>query len=137
MGKFKMEHINPESMYVSPFYSQAIAVGGNHKTIYIGGQNSLDTKGEVVGKNDLAEQTMKIIENIKLILKDVDATFENVVKLNINLVQGCDPSVGLGAFQEVLSDLKHPPLITVLFVMGLAHPDCLVEIDGIAVVEDK
>ena len=53
------------------------------------------------------------------------------------MVQGCDPSVGLGAFQEVLSDLKNPPLITVLFVMGLAHSDCLIEIDGIAVVEDK
>lgn len=137
MGNFKVEHKRPEGMYNSSVFSQAIAVSGNSKTIYIGGQNAVNAQGEVIGKNDLALQTKQIIENIKFILSTEQATFNNVVKLNIYLVQGCDPRIGMSAFQEILGTLKNPPLITVLFVAGLANPAFLIEIDGIAVVEDK
>jgi enamine deaminase RidA (YjgF/YER057c/UK114 family) len=41
------------------------------------------------------------------------------------------------AFQEVAGLLDNPPLVTVLFVSGVGHPGCLLEIDGIAVIEDK
>ena len=137
MGQFKMEHLKPEGLHQSRVFSQAIAVSGNAKTIYIGGQNAVDADGKIVGENDLAAQTKKVIENIQCILDAEQATFENVVKLNIYLVQGCDPRVGLAAFQQVLGTLNDPPLITVLFVAGLANPAFLIEIDGIAVVEDK
>lgn len=137
MIKLKVEHINHDGIYQSPVFSQAIAVSGNCKTIYIGGQNAVDANGGIVGKNDLALQTKQIIENIKRILAAQQATFDDVIKLNIYLVQGCDPRIGLGAFQEVLGALKNPPLITVLFVAGLANPAFLIEIDGIAVVEEK
>ena len=53
------------------------------------------------------------------------------------LLNGCDPRIGLKAFQEFVGDMQNPPLITVLFVSGFALPDCLIEIDGIAAVEDK
>lgn len=124
-------------MYVSPIFSQAITVSGNSKTIYIGGQNSINAHGDIIGKNDLALQTKQIIENIKLILATEQATFKDVIKLNIYLVRGSDPQIGYGAFREVIGTLKNPPLITVLFVAELANPEFLVEIDGIAVVEDK
>ena len=41
-------------------YSHAVSVSGNHKTIYIGGQNSINEKGELVGKGSLKEQTEQV-----------------------------------------------------------------------------
>ena len=137
MGNFQIEYKRPEGIYQSAAFSQAITVSGNSKTIYIGGQNAVNAQGEIIGKNDLALQTKQIIENIKIILAAEQATFNDVIKLNIYLVQGCDPQIGFRAFQEVLGALENPPLITVLFVAGLTNPAFLLEIDGIAVVEDR
>ena len=66
-------------------------------------------------------------------LASENATFDDVIKLNIYMVDGCDP-VGFKAFMETIGAAK-PPLITVLKVAGLANPLCLVEIDAIAVVQ--
>jgi len=136
MSPFKVEYINPEGLHRSPHYSQAAVVRGNAKTIYIGGQNAVNARGEIVGEGDLTRQVGQIVENIRTILASENAAFDDVIKLNIYLAQGCDPRAGLAAFQEAVGELKNPPLITVLFVAGLAHPMFLVEIDGIAVVED-
>jgi enamine deaminase RidA (YjgF/YER057c/UK114 family) len=137
MSKFKMEHKNPEGLFVSKAYSQAITVSGKAKTIYIGGQNAIDSKGELVGAGDLELQTKQALHNIAAILASENASFADLVKLNIYLLNGCDPVVGYKAFQEVAGVLENPPLVTVLFVSGFGRPGYLLEIDGIAVIEDK
>ena len=137
MSGYKMEHKNPEGLFSSKFFTQMITVSGNAKTIYIGGQNAANEKGELVGQDDLEPQTRQALKNIQIILASEHASFKNLVKLNIYLLNGCDPRIGLKAFQDYVGDMQNPPLITVLFVSGFARPDCLIEIDGIAVVEDK
>ncbi len=137
MSEFKMEHKNPAGLFSSKYFTQMITVSGNAKTIYIGGQNAADEKGELVGQTDLEQQTIQALKNIEIILSSEHAGFKNLVKLNIYLLNGCDPRIGLKAFQEYVGDMENPPLITVLFVSGFARPDCLIEMDGIAVVEDR
>lgn len=82
-------------------------------------------------------QTKQALENIKIALASENATFHDVIKLNIYMVDGCDPAVGLKAFKETVGELENHPLITVLKVAGLANPLCLIEIDAIAVVEES
>ena len=53
------------------------------------------------------------------------------------MVDGCDPAEGFKAFRETIGEMEKPPLITVLKVAGLANPLCLIEIDAIAVVEER
>mgnify|MGYP000943099155 CR=1 FL=1 len=53
----KIERINPEKLAAPRGYAHAVAVPGNHRTIYIGGQNALDAKGNLVGGASLADQT--------------------------------------------------------------------------------
>ena len=77
------------------------------------------------------------LSNIATILASENASFADLVKHNIYLLSGCDPRVGYKAFPEVAGTLENPPLVTVLFVMEFARPACLLEIDGIAVIEDK
>lgn len=128
-----LTYINPQTLATPRGYSHAISVSGNHKTIYIGGQNAVDEKGNIVGKNNLKEQTMQVLANMEKILKEADAKLEDIVKFNIYLVQGQKPQEGFQAFQQKWSS-KKLPVITVLFVVGLGNPDWLVEIDAVAVV---
>lgn len=135
--KFEVKYSNPEGLFKSKFFSQVVTVSGNAKTIYVGGQNAVNSKGELVGKDDFELQVKQALENIKTALASQNATFNDVIKLNIYMVDKCDPATGLKAFMETIGQLKNPPLITVLKVSGLASPLFLVEIDAIAVVEEK
>lgn len=91
----------------------------------------------MVGGDNFELQTKQALENIKIALASENATFHDVIKLNIYMVDGCDPAVGLKAFKETVGELENHPLITVLKVAGLANPLCLIEIDAIAVVEES
>lgn len=43
MTDFKIEHKNPDGLFSSKAFSQAITVSGKAKTIYIGGQNAINS----------------------------------------------------------------------------------------------
>lgn len=87
-----------------------------------------------MGAGDLGAQTRRTLENLRIILKAEGAGFEDLVKMNIYLLAGSDPRVGFRAYQEVVGELKQPPLVTVLMVAGLARPEALIEIDAMAVL---
>ena len=131
-----VEHLNPDGLHRNPAYSQAIAVDGKSRTVYVGGQNAVDEKGEIVGKTDIGAQSERAIENVQIALAAAGAGIEHVVKWNVYIVQGNELLPGFQAFQKAWGDRPNPPTITGLFVAGLAHPDYLVEIDAIAVVPE-
>lgn len=137
MSVSKIDYKNPEGLYSSNIFTQSITVSGNVKTIYFGGQNAADETGALVGGKNLELQARQVLRNIELILASEKADFSNLIKLNIYLLNGCDPRIGLRVFEEYIHDLHNPPLITVLFVSGFSRHDCLVEIDGIAAVENE
>ncbi|WP_238857862.1 RidA family protein [Poritiphilus flavus] len=133
----KKKHINPDGLFKSPAFSQIVTTRGNGKTIYIGGQNAVNANREIVGKNDLALQTDQVMKNLEIALKACDATFEDLVKLNINILQGQDARKGFEVSQKYLGQSSTQPIVTVLFVAGLVNPDFLVEIDAIAFVPEE
>ena len=133
----KKEHLNPEGLFKSPAFSQVVTTQGNGKTIYIGGQNAVNKDLEIIGKGDLSKQVEQIMLNLNIALKSCGANFSDLVKLNIHLLQGQDARKGFEAAQKFLATVSHPPIVTVLFVAGLGHPDYLAEIDAIAFVSVK
>jgi len=132
----RIEAINPELLPVNPAYSQAVVTHGPGKTIYIGGQDSVNGKGEIVGKGDIGLQTEQVLKNMQAVLSACGATFDNVVKLTIHIVQGQDIRLGFQASQKYLGGMKNPPAITGLFVSALARPEFLVEVDAIAFIPE-
>ena len=137
MSGFFKQTLNPEGLFRSPAFSQAVSVRGPAKTLYIGGQNAVNAQGEIVGPGDLKAQTRQALENIRVILDAEGATFQDLIKFNIYLLQGVDPREGFAAFQEMTGPQNPPPLVTAVFVAALANPAFLVEIEAIAVVEDR
>lgn len=132
----KIRHINPEGMMKSPAFSQAVMTQGSGRTIYVGGQNAVNSNGEVVGKGDVKVQTWQVMENIRLVLEACGATYANLVKLNINLVPGLNISEAYQTAQTFFEGIPAPPSITVLFVAGLGKPEYLLEVDAVAFIPD-
>jgi len=130
------EFINPSTLNMNPAFTNVVAVSGSVKTIYIGGQDSVDASGAIVGKGDFRVQAEKVLENLQAALAAAGAELQYLVKWNIFVVHGQDLRAGLEVFQKVWGPRPNPPAITVLFVSGLAHPDFLLEMDAIAVVPD-
>lgn len=128
----KIEHINPDGLFTNPAFSQIVTTQGEGKTIYIGGQNSVTVNREIVGKGNIREQTEQVMQNVQTALATCGATFENVVKLSIYIVQGQNVYEAFQVSQNFLSGLKNLPTISVLIVSGLGNPDFLIEIDAIA-----
>jgi enamine deaminase RidA (YjgF/YER057c/UK114 family) len=133
----KIQYINPDGLSKNPAFSQVITIQGKGKTIYIGGQDAINAQGEIVGKEDIAKQTEQVMKNLQTALVAVGATFENLVKLSIYIVQGQDLSLGFKASQKFLGHLKNPPVISGFFVSALARPDYLVEIDATAFIPEE
>jgi enamine deaminase RidA (YjgF/YER057c/UK114 family) len=126
----KITHINPDNLYKSPVFSQAVLAEGG-KTLYIGGQNGILPDGKMAG-DTLGAQTEQALKNILEILKAAGATQENVVKMTLYIAKGQDIREGYAASQKVWGNF--PTALTGVFVESLTVPGALVEIEAIAVV---
>ena len=133
----KIEYLNPEGLLKSPAFSQVVTTQGTGKTIYVGGQDAVNAQGELVGKGDLSAQTKQVMLNLQTALSACGATLNNLVKLTIYVLPEQDLHGGFQAAQEFLGKLAHPPVISVLIVAGLAHPDFLVEIEATAFLPEE
>ncbi len=127
----EIRHINPDGLYKSPVFSQAVEAEGG-KTIYIGGQNGILPDGKMAG-DTLAAQTEQVYKNILAILKELGATQENVVKQTIYIAKGQDLREGFAAAQRVWGNF--PTAISAVFVESLTVSGALIEIEAIAVVD--
>lgn len=132
-----VQHLNPAGLHKNPAYSQAVVVSGNVQTIYVGGQNAVDTTGNVIGKGDIKAQTQQVLRNVETALTAAGAKLEHVIKWNVHIVQGQPLAPGFEAFQQAWANRPNPPLVTMSFVSALANPDYLVEIEAVAVVPIK
>jgi enamine deaminase RidA (YjgF/YER057c/UK114 family) len=131
-----VELISPIELHHNPAFSQVAVVSDNLKTIYIGGQNAVSASGEIIGKGDIATQAKQILNNIQMALKAVGANYSDIIKWTVYIVSGQSPQPAFQVFQEALGRQTEPPLVTVLFVAGLANPDFLLEIEAIAVIKE-
>jgi enamine deaminase RidA (YjgF/YER057c/UK114 family) len=135
-AKGSVQYLNPDTLSSNPAFTNVVVVSGNVKTIYVGGQNAVDNKGQIVGKGDIAAQTEQILKNIQAALAAADASLEHVIRWNMYILQGQSLQEGFGAFQKVWGKKPNPPAISMAFVSGLANPDYLAEIDVVAVVPE-
>ena len=126
--------INPQGMHSNPAFSQMAVSEGASKTVYIGGQNAVDEDGTIIGKNDIAAQAAQVLKNLKVCLDAGGASFGDIIKWTVYVVQGQNPQPAFEVFQRALAGLEAPPLITMVVVVGLAHPDFLMEVEATALV---
>ena len=129
----KKEIITPEGLSKPlGIYSEAVKVKGNN-LLFISGITARDKNGSIVGKGDMKRQTEQVLENMKVILDSVGATFDNIVKVTVFVTD-------LGHFKEIHEVRakyfkKDYPASTLVQVSRLVHGDMLIEIEAIAVLD--
>ena len=126
--------INPPTLNRNPAFTNVVVVTGSVKTVYVGGQDSVDSSGAIVGNGDFQRQTEQVLLNLQAALAAAGAELHHVIKWNLFVVHGQDLRTGFGVFQKVWGNRPNPPAISGVFVSALAHPDFLLEMDAIAVV---
>jgi len=126
-----VERINPRGLYSGGRYSHVVKVGN---TLYVAGQTARDAHGNIVGKGDIAAQAEQVFRNLEACLASVGAGLKDLVKTTVLLTRPED----LEAFRRVRERLLPAdslPASTLIVVRQLAHPDYLLEIEAVAVVD--
>ena len=103
------------------------------KMIFVAGQLASNDKGEMVGKDDMRAQLRQVCENIKSALAVEGATFEDVVQTSTFVTDWAKFREAFDVRAEYLG--KFLPTSTTVQVTALAHPDFMVEISAIAMIE--
>ena len=101
--------------------------------MFFTGQVAWDSDENIVGINDVAEQTRQCFRNIEALLKEAGGSLENVVSITTYFIH----DGYLEKIQSVRSEfLNHStlPVSTSVRVAGLGHKDFLVELTPIAVL---
>ena len=132
-----VQYLSPDTLHKNPAFSQLVVTTGQVRTVHVGGQNAVTPRGEIVGKGDIAAQARQVAKNIETALAAGGAGIEHVIKWHIHVVEGQPIGPAHRAFHEVWGEMPDPPLISVLVVSGLAHPDFLLEVDAVAVVPEE
>lgn len=97
----------------------------------------LDVRGQVVAPGDLAAQTRRVVDNLRIALADCGAQMGDVLKTTLFVASSSRDDL-LVAWGEVATAFgKHQPPSTLLGVAVLGYADQLVEIEAIAVARPQ
>jgi enamine deaminase RidA (YjgF/YER057c/UK114 family) len=129
--KFNTRDTYPEQNLDNDLCQAVVTEGG--RTIWIRGQcpqNLDDSKN--IKSNDPAEQTRKVMENIKQLIEEAGGEMKHLVKIVVYItdIRHRDAIYKMiGTFTKNVH-----PVSTGLVVQALARPEWLVEIDATAVI---
>lgn len=130
--------VNPPGLPEIPVYRQ-VSVATGSKTVYVAGQVAWGPDGVTVGKDDLAAQVERCYVNIATALDGVGASFQDVAKLTVYVVDWTPDKMpllveGLARASATLGVTPVPPA-TMIGVAALDVPEHLVEVEATAVID--
>ena len=107
-------------------YCDAVRFGD---VLYISGVPPTDASGRLVGGEDVAAQTRQVFENMKLVLQSAGATFADVLKVTVYLLDVADRAKINPVRKEYFGAAR--PASTLIGVRELAIPGMKVEIEAV------
>ncbi|MET3963779.1 enamine deaminase RidA (YjgF/YER057c/UK114 family) [Marmoricola sp. OAE513] len=128
-----ISRLQPAGLVRSPAFSHVAVVPAGATTIYVGGQDGVDDAGTVVS-SDVAEQSVRAVDNAEIALAAAGATLADVVQWTVLIDEDADLGAAYGAIAPRLATGGAPPLVTAAKVAGLGVPGALIEISAIAAV---
>ncbi|HET7482865.1 MAG TPA: RidA family protein [Actinomycetota bacterium] len=112
-------------------YSRAARAGN---VIEVSGTAAADPEGNVIGPGDVYAQTRAALATIGDALRELGASFEDVVRTRVFLTDVTRWAEAGRAHGEVFADIR--PANAIIGTTGFVDPDMLVEIEVTAIVED-
>jgi reactive intermediate/imine deaminase len=107
-------------------YCDAVRFG---ELLFISGVPPTDAAGKVVGGDDVAEQTRQVFRNMKRVLDAAGASFADILKVTVYLLDVDDRSKINPVRKEYFGAAR--PASTLIGVSELAIPGMKVEIEAV------
>lgn len=130
------EVINPPELVEPTGYNHGIAVDGG-RLVFLAGQDATGPDGELVAPGDLVGQFERALSNLATVVEAAGGSFADVVTLTVYVADRDDYLANLGPLGEVFRDyVEVYPAMALFEVDGFFNEGALVELTGVAVVED-
>lgn len=131
-----VQPINPPSLPKPVGYAHGWEAQGG-KTVYIAGQVAMDKDGRVVGAGDLVAQFGQVCLNLKAVVTARAGQLNDIVKLTIYVLSKADYKAKAREIGAVYREHfgRHYPAMTLVEVKGLYDDGCLIEVEGVAVMD--
>lgn len=130
--------VNPEGLPKIDAYRQ-VSVATGSRLVFVAGQVSWDADGATIGEGDLATQVEQCYLNVATALAEVGASFADVVKLTVHVVDWTPDKMPAFAdgVARAAARLGVTPVApgTLLGVAALDVPEHLVEVEAVAVLD--
>jgi 2-iminobutanoate/2-iminopropanoate deaminase len=107
-------------------YTDAVRAGD---TLWLSGLLAVDRHGTLIGEGDVTAQTEQVLLNIGLLLSHAGASFADVVKIVLYVINIEDRAAINEVRRRHFGDAR--PASTLVEVSALAIPGALVEIDAV------
>lgn len=121
-------HLNPTYEYGVSFERGTYVDYGDRRQVFISGTASINNRGEVMYAGDIRKQTLRMWENVEVLLAEAECTFEHVGHLLIYLRDIADYTVAQEMFEE-----RFPNIPKVYLQAPVCRPGWLIEMECMAV----
>ena len=125
--------INPWTWQERFGFAQAWRVDGAQSIVFAAGQTAVSPDGEVLAVGDLEGQTRHAFQNLRTVLQEAGASFDDVLKVTLYLTD-ISAIRDVARVRDEFIDTARPPASTAIGVAALALPDLMIEVDAIAVL---
>ena len=115
-------------------FSHATTIEARGKLVFISGMTAHQPDGTVAGVGNIEAQTRQVCENVKAAVEAAGGAMDDICRVDV-FVRNMEH---FDAIHRVRREYFSPPLpaSTMVEVTKMTHPDYLIEISAIAVLED-
>lgn len=130
-----LERVNPDELSPPTGFSHAVTATGG-RLVFLAGQTALDGDGKVTGAT-LPEQFERALTNLLTALRHAGGTPADLARVTVYATDVADyraKAPQLGRIWKQLAGRDYPAM-AVIGAVRLWDEECLVEMDGVAVLD--
>lgn len=125
-------HLNPTIEYGVAFERATSVDYGDRRHVIISGTASIDKKGEILHKGDVAKQAQRMIENVGALLAEAESRWEDVTHIIVYLRDFSD----YGIIRPIMLQ-QFPDIPMVMVQAPVCRPGWLIEMECGAIKSGK
>ncbi len=124
-----LTHLNPTYEYGVTFERGTKVTYGDRAHVWISGTASIDNKGQILHVGNVSKQAERMWENVEMLLKEGDATYDDVAYMIVYLRDIADYTT-----VKSLYDKRFPNKPKVFVHAPVCRPGWLIEMECVAIV---
>jgi len=130
------ELINPAMLAKPSGYAHGVAARG--RLLALAGQTGMDATGRIAAPGDLLAQFRQALANLQAVVREAGGEMGDIVKLTLFVTDKAGYRAQLKPIGAVYREFfgRYYPAMTLVEVAGLFDDQALIEIEGLAVLEE-